>query len=448
MLRVSFQFCCSNSPVHPFAPLKKATIFALGGNQSCFISNWDTKDANVAFNGKACKIPAWSVSILPDCNDEVYNTAKLNTQTSLMARRAANHVGEEPETLHWQWRSETFNHLRPKGRENVAGDYTANKLMDQKEVANDTSEYLWYINNLMVNEGDPLLGKSTSLQVDTSGYILHAFVNGRYIVVNVQLVKGQNQRALLSATVGFTNYGAFFDLIPAGVTGAVVLVSSINNTTVTRDLSTNKWVYKVGIPGELRKFYDVTSRCGRHGWREDLLVNRKFVWYKTCRPGLQGPRKGARVGEWQEHWPILDKHARQHRWLLSYMYHVPRSFLNDEGSNTLVLFEEFGGNPSFVTVQTLTVGRACTDAYEGSTLELSCQGGQRISKISTASFGNPTGKECGYQQGTCESLTALAAVTRACVGKPSCSMTVSEAFLGPSNCNDGQPRRLAVVAVC
>ncbi|GAB4826190.1 hypothetical protein Ancab_009055 [Ancistrocladus abbreviatus] len=321
----------------------------------------------------------------------------------------------------------------------------------------------------MVNEGDPLLGKSTSLQVDTNGYILHAFVNGRYIGTqfatvgnykfrfqkNVQLVKGQNQRALLSATVGFTNYGAFFDLIPAGVTGPVVLVSSINNTTVTRDLSTNKWVYKVGIPGELRKFYDVTSRFGRHGWREDLLVNRKFVWPplilpsgQTCRPGLQGPRKGARVGEWQEHWPILDKHARQHRWLLSYMYHVPRSFLNDEGSNTLVLFEEFEVNPSFVAVQTLTVGRACTDAYEGSTLELSCQGGQRISKISTASFGNPTGKECGYQQGTCESLTALAAVTRACVGKPSCSITVSEAFLGTSNCNDGQPRWLAVVAVC
>ncbi|GAB4826191.1 Beta-galactosidase 7 [Ancistrocladus abbreviatus] len=140
IIRVSFQFCCSNSPVHPFAPLKKATIFALGGNQSCFISNWDTKDANAAFNGKAYKIPAWSVCILPDCNDEVYNTAKLNTQTSLMARRAANLVGEEPETLHWQWRSEIFNHLRPKGRENVVGDYTANKLMDQKEVANDTSD--------------------------------------------------------------------------------------------------------------------------------------------------------------------------------------------------------------------------------------------------------------------------------------------------------------------
>ncbi|GAB4826198.1 hypothetical protein Ancab_009063 [Ancistrocladus abbreviatus] len=60
----------------------------------------DTRDANVTFNRKAYKIPAWSVSILPDCNDEVYNTTKVNTQTSLMARRAANLVGEEPETLH------------------------------------------------------------------------------------------------------------------------------------------------------------------------------------------------------------------------------------------------------------------------------------------------------------------------------------------------------------
>ncbi|GAB4826193.1 Beta-galactosidase 7 [Ancistrocladus abbreviatus] len=422
----------------------------------------DTKDVNVTFNGKAYKIRAWYVSILLGCNDEVYNTAKVNTQTSLMARRAANLV--------------------------------ANKHMDQKEVANDTSDYLWYITNVMVNEGDPLLGKSNSLQVDTSGHIVHTFVNGSYIGTqfatvgnyksrfqkNVQLVKGQNQIALLNATIGFTNYGAFFDLVPAAVTGPLVLVSSINNTTVTRDLSINQWVYKVGLPGELRKFYDVTSRFGRHGWQEDLLANRKFVWCKATFDTPIGTDpvdldfKGLGKGHaWVNgksigrYWtsmlastdgcsltcdyvgPYSDKKCLSNcgnpsqRW-----YHVLRSFLNDEGSSTLVLFEEFGGNPSFVTVQTLTVDHACADAYEGSTLELSCQGGQRISKISTASFGNPTGKECGNQQGTCKSLTAVAAVTWACVGKPSCSITVSEAFLGTSNCNDSQPRRLAVVAVC
>ncbi|GAB4826196.1 Beta-galactosidase 7 [Ancistrocladus abbreviatus] len=420
----------------------------MGGNQSCFISNWDTKDANVAFNGKAYKIPAWSVSIFPDCNDEVYNTAKLNTQT---ARRAANLVGEEPETLHWQWRSEMFNHIRPKGRNNVVGDYTANKLMDQKELS--------------------------PLQVDTSGYILHAFVNGRYIGTqfatvgnykfrfqkNVQLVKGQNQIAMLSATIGFTSYGVFFDLIPAGVTGPVVLVSSINNTTVTRDLSANQWV---GMPGELRKFYDVArgspsqqkatfdttigtdpvdldfKGLGKgHAWVNGKSIGQYWTSMLASTDGCS--LTCDYVGPYSDKKCLSNCGNPSQRW-----YHVPRLFLNDEGSNTLVLLEEFGGNPSFVTVQTLTVGRACTDAYEGSTLELSCQGGQRISKISTASFGNPTGKECGYQQGTCESLNALAAVTRACVGKPSCSITVSEAFLGISNCNDGQPTRLAIVAVC
>lgn len=33
-------------------------------------------------------------------------------------------------------------------------------------------------------------------------------------------------------------------------------------------------------------------------------------------------------------------------------YHVPRSFLND-GTNTLILFEEMGGNPSHVSFQTV-----------------------------------------------------------------------------------------------
>ncbi|GAB4826197.1 hypothetical protein Ancab_009062 [Ancistrocladus abbreviatus] len=167
------------------------------------------------------------------------------------------------------------------------------------------------------------------------------------------------------------------------------------------------------MPSELRKFYDVTSRFGRHGWREDLPVNRKFVWFKATFDTPIGidlvdlDFKGLGKG---------------HVWSPAQM---------------AALLHEFGGNPSFVTVQTLIVGRACANVYEGSTLELSCQGGKRASKISTASFGNPTGKECSHQQGTCKSLTTVAAVTMVCVGKPSCGIIVSEAFLGTSNCNDG-----------
>ncbi|KAL0539695.1 hypothetical protein IC582_023911 [Cucumis melo] len=68
-------------------------------------------------------------------------------------------------------------------------------------------------------------------------------------------------------------------------------------------------------------------------------------------------------------------------------YHVPRSFLSSN-INTLILFEEPGGNPQ-VSVQIIKIGTICGNVNEGSTLELSCQGGHVISEIQFASYGNP-----------------------------------------------------------
>lgn len=70
--------------------------------------------------------------------------------------------------------------------------------------------------------------------------------------------------------------------------------------------------------------------------------------------------------------------------------------------NTLVLFEEIGGNPSLVNFQTVIVGTACGNTQENKSLELSCHG-RLISAIMFASFGNPEG-ECGaFTKGSCES---------------------------------------------
>lgn len=92
-------------------------------------------------------------------------------------------------------------------------------------------------------------------------------------------------------------------------------------------------------------------------------------------------------------------------------YHVPRSFLNN-GDNTLVLFEEFGGDPSNVSFQTITVGTVCGNAYEGSTLELSCQGGSKIMGIEFASFGDHH-ESCGsFSKGSSEAINTLSIVQK------------------------------------
>lgn len=69
--------------------------------------------------------------------------------------------------------------------------------------------------------------------------------------------------------------------------------------------------------------------------------------------------------------------------------------------NTLVLFEEFGGNPSLVNFRTTVVGSVRANAYEKNTLNISCEG-RPISAIKFASFGAPEGTGGSFQKGVCE----------------------------------------------
>ncbi|KAG2324787.1 hypothetical protein Bca52824_007515 [Brassica carinata] len=128
-------------------------------------------------------------------------------------------------------------------------------------------------------------------------------------------------------------------------------------------------------------------------------------------------------------------------------YHVPRSFLNGEGDNTLVLFEEMGGNPSLVSFQTTRVGSVCANVYEKNLIELSCDR-KPISAIKFASFGNPDGSCGSFGKGTCESSNnTVDILTQECVGKEKCSIDVSTEKFGAPDCS-GAARRLAVEAIC
>lgn len=93
-------------------------------------------------------------------------------------------------------------------------------------------------------------------------------------------------------------------------------------------------------------------------------------------------------------------------------YHVPRSFLIN-GDNELVLFEEFGGNPSSVSFHTVRVGRTCGNAYENKTMEISCSQGRTISAIRFASYGDVRGTCGSFKKGTChEKKDALAIIKK------------------------------------
>ncbi|GAB4846757.1 Beta-galactosidase 7 [Ancistrocladus abbreviatus] len=476
-----------NSSTTDLGNFVSVTNYTFNGATSCFFGNANsTNDAVVTTQGgRQLTVPAWSVSILPDCENEVYNTAKVNTQTSVMVQTPSK-AEDEPASLTWSWKPEKLDQTIRLGK----GHFSVNMLLDQKTAANDASDYLWYITNVHLDSNDPIWGDDMILHVNATGQVIHAYVNGRYIGSQwatygvtqysfdkkVKLNVGKNLIALLSVTVGYQNYGPKYDLIPNGIPGPVQLISSRGDEKVIKDLSSHKWTYKVGLHGLDKHLYDEKS-----SWQvEDLPTNRTMTWYKTTFKAplgeapvvvdLQGLGKGLAwvnghsIGRY---WPSFkaeedgcsldacDYRGSYYSNKCNYncgqptqrWYHVPRSWLNDD-ENTLVLFEEFGGNPSLVNFQTVVVGTACGHAYEGSTLELSCEG-RPIKAIQFANFGNPQGTCGSFEKGNCEgSENAINVINNACVGKETCSLEVSEAIFGTANCDNTKKKRLAVQIIC
>ncbi|MFQ6671024.1 hypothetical protein Gotur_035698 [Gossypium turneri] len=453
---------------------------SITGERFCFLSNNNQiEEATVVLEeGNIFVVPAWSVSILGGCNKEIFNTAKVSTQTSIMVKKQ---MDDETAKLSWMWTPETI-----KDTLLGQGIFTVRQLLEQKRVTSDVSDYLWYMTSFDVNGTS---WKDATLSVKSSGQVLYAYVNGHLIGSQsgyafqfknpVSLMPGTNNLTLLSVTVGLQNYGQFFDKGPEGLNGGPVVLT--DNKNVTIDLSSNTWKYKIGLNGEAERLHDPKSPHARLQFSSEFLelfIGMPMVWYKTefkAPPGtdpvvvdLQGMGKGhawingnsigrfwpARItdsngcgtecdyrGKYNERKCLSNCGNPSQRW-----YHVPRSFLNDD-NNTLILFEEMGGNPSQVSFQTVTVGSICANVSEGNTLELSCQGGQTISQIKFASFGDPQGKCGSFQKGSCDADLSISYLEKECVGRERCSIDVSDATFGSTECANFT-KRLAVEAIC
>ncbi|CAI0542299.1 unnamed protein product [Linum tenue] len=333
-------------------------------------------------------------------------------------------------------------------------------------------------------------GAGSQIDVESLGHVLHTFVNGKLSGsatgnsnnakvsedVPVTLVAGKNTIDLLSVTVGLQNYGAFFDLKGAGITGPVVL--KLKNGSAI-DLSSQKWTYQVGLKGEGLGLSSGDSAQ----WvsQSSLPTMKPLVWYKRSfnTPGGDGPLAidftGMGKGEaWVNgqsigrYWPTniapssgctdscdyrgsygANKCLKNCGKPSQTLYHVPRSWLKSTG-NTLVLFEENGGDPTKIAFATPQVGSLCAQVSEthpspvhkwssdlraqtksGPVLSLSCpHPNQVISSIKYASYGTPQGTCGSFNNGQCHSQNTLSIVQKACIGSKNCSIKVSNSTFG------------------
>lgn len=363
---------------------EQAHVFSSkSGHCAAFLSNYhQDASAKVTFNKRHYDLPPWSISILPDCKSVAFNTGTVRSKTSEPHMLPTN-----ARMLSWETFNEDISTNDVDARITVAG------LLEQLNVTRDASDYLWYTTSVVISpsESSQHGGGSPVLSVASAGHALHVFVNGQLsgsaygtkdnrkftFTKSVNLHAGVNSIALLSVAVGLPNIGHRFETWSAGVLGPVVLHGVGHGT---RDLSWQKWSYKVGMKGEAMDLYSPSKSSSVDWMKASLAANkqRPLTWYKAYFNTPNGNEPVAldlgSMGKGQawingqsigRYW-TADAEGQcnscsyggtyrqpkcqygcgkpTQRW-----YHVPRSWLKPT-QNLLIVFEEIGGDASRISV--------------------------------------------------------------------------------------------------
>uniref|UniRef100_A0A803LZE1 Beta-galactosidase n=1 Tax=Chenopodium quinoa TaxID=63459 RepID=A0A803LZE1_CHEQI len=458
---------------------------------SAFLANINQHNvASVHFQGRVYTLPPWSVSILPDCRNVAYNTAKIGAQTSVKEL--------EPNALPFSNTQVVQNLLYQDGASYISenwvtvnepvgvwsdNNFTVKGILDHLNVTKDSSDYLWYF---------------------TSGV-------GHWVQVvqPVELLEGYNDVALLSLTVGMQNYGAFLEKDGGGFRGQIKLTGLKEGDI---DLSNLSWTYQayspsfylicilVGLKGEMQKIYALDGH-EKAAWADLTTdgIKDPLRWYKTYFDASYGLDPVAldfrSMGKGQA-W--VNGHHIGRFWTLpssqdgcqSYCdyrgnydsskcatncgnptqvrYHVPRSWLQ-ESNNLLVVFEETGGNPFEISLTSHFTQIICASISEshypplsrwltrGSVggqilindttpeMHLHCEG-EHVISIVFASYGTPKGSCQKFSRGSCHAPRSSDVVSGLCQGRQSCSIRVTNSEFGDP-CR-GVAKTLAVEAKC
>ncbi|KAA3462829.1 beta-galactosidase 13-like [Gossypium australe] len=473
----------SGSPfVQKLGPDQEARVWEQPGTSLCsaFLTNNDTKKPQaLRFRGQDYQLPPRSISILPDCKTEVFNSQMITTH-----HNSRNFVRSVAANKNFNW--EMYREVVP--------DDPGNKLNEPRELyelTKDTSDYAWYITKLDLGRRDlPMKNEILPvLRVASLGHGLHCYVNGKYIGSAhgskveksfvfqrpVEFQAGSNQIALLGFLVGLPDSGAYMEKRYAGPRSITIL--GLN--TGTLDITLNTWSHQVGLDGEKNQIYT------QNGFPKVQWVkggpSEGVTWYKGYFDAPEGDNPVAVKMTGMGKGMIYINGRNIGRYWMSYLsplkrptqseYHIPRSYLKPT-MNLIVIVEDEKGDPKDIEIVLVDRDTICgfiteyhlpsVRLFEGKggklvalekdlkpRVELACPSQKQIVTVEFASFGDPFGA-CGhYVEGNCTSPVAKQVVEKFCLGKPSCNIPLDTPDL--HNKNEACPemkKTLAIQAKC
>ncbi|CAK8569663.1 unnamed protein product [Lathyrus sativus] len=368
----------SDPTVTSLGTYEQAHVFSSGTTCAAFLANYHANSAaRVTFNNRHYDLPPWSISILPDCRTDVFNTARVRFRPSQIQMLPSN-----SKLLSWETYDEDVSSLAESAR------ITASGLLDQISATRDSSDYLWYITSVDISSSESFLrGRNKpSISVHSSGDAVHVFINGKFsgsafgtreqrsctFDGPIDLRAGTNKIALLSVAVGLPNGGIHFESWKTGITGPVLLKGLDHGQ---KDLTWQKWSYQVGLKGEAMNLVSPNG-VSSVDWVSESLASQnqpQLKWHKAYFNAPNGNEPLAldmsSMGKGQvwingqsigRYWMVYAKgncnscnYAGTYRQAKCQLgcgqptqrwYHVPRSWLKPT-KNLMVVFEELGGNP-------------------------------------------------------------------------------------------------------
>ncbi|CAL4908342.1 unnamed protein product [Urochloa decumbens] len=451
---------------------QEAHIFETESQCVAFLVNFDQhQTSEVVFRNISLQLAPKSISILSDCKRVVFETAKVNAQHG---SRTAEEVQSFSDINTWK----AFKEPIPQDASKAM--YTGNELFEHLSTTKDETDYLWYIVGYAHTPSED--GQLVLINVESRAHILHAFVNNAYIgrihgshdgpaniilSTNISLNEGPNTISLLSAMVGSPDSGAHMERRVFGIRKVSIQQGQEPEHLLNNEL----WGYQVGLFGERNSIHTQEGSKSVEWTTINNLAYSPLTWYKTTFTTPAGNDAvtlnlskflvWVRV-KYGSTGRASDDIGSLSRLLVAILrnlckYHIPREFLNPQ-DNILVLFEEMGGDPQQITVNTVSVTRVCGNVNELAApslqsqdkepaVNLWCQEGKQISAIEFASYGNPIGDCTNFSSGSCHAGSSESVVKQACLGKSGCSIPVTPAQFGGDPCT-GIQKSLLVVASC
>ncbi|XP_074307939.1 beta-galactosidase 6 isoform X1 [Silene latifolia] len=359
-------------------PLQQAYVFQeVSGDCAALLVNNDTRNsATVDFQNSSYQLPPRSISILPDCLNVTFSTAKVTTESSTRTSRS-NIALSSSET----W--EMYNEISPNFLDN---SFEADDLLEHMNATKDKSDYLWYTVRF---QPDSSCSEPT-IHVLSYAHAAHAFVNGIYaggahgnhdvknftLEIPVKLDSETNNISILSVMAGLPDSGAFLERRFAGLRDVLIRCNGEDDYSLTANYT---WGYKVGLTGEDLQIYK-EENLGDLVWSgHETSPPQPLTWFKASFDAPDGDdpvalnlstmRKG-------EAWINGQSIGRYWVSLLTAtgtpsqtLYHVPRSFLKPT-ENLVVVLEEIGGDPLGISVDTISISSGKSKIVDSHTREV------------------------------------------------------------------------------